>query len=57
MLVSESVVAIGAIQLRVTISVGGILLAPGDTAESLIGRADELLYRAKAAGRNRSLIG
>lgn len=38
---------------RVTISVGVATLRPGDTAQSLIGRADACLYAAKRAGRNR----
>jgi diguanylate cyclase (GGDEF)-like protein/PAS domain S-box-containing protein len=39
--------------LRVTISAGATLVAPGDTPESIIKRADTLLYQSKAAGRNR----
>ncbi len=38
---------------RVTISVGVATLREGDTAQSLIGRADSCLYAAKRAGRNR----
>jgi diguanylate cyclase (GGDEF)-like protein/PAS domain S-box-containing protein len=44
-------------RLAVTISIGGTLLSPGDTPESLILRADELMYRSKQAGRNRVTIG
>ena len=36
----------------VTISVGVTALAAGDTLSSLLRRADEALYAAKAAGRN-----
>jgi diguanylate cyclase (GGDEF)-like protein len=36
----------------VTISVGVTRMAPGDTLSSLLRRADEALYAAKAAGRN-----
>jgi diguanylate cyclase (GGDEF)-like protein len=43
--------------LTVTISIGGTMLCPGDTPESLIQRADELMYRSKQAGRNRVMIG
>jgi diguanylate cyclase (GGDEF)-like protein/PAS domain S-box-containing protein len=39
--------------LAVTISVGGTLVQAGDTAESIIKRADELLYESKRQGRNR----
>jgi diguanylate cyclase len=38
---------------RVTISIGVATLRKGDTAQSLIGRADTCLYAAKRAGRNR----
>lgn len=38
---------------RVTISIGVAVLRSGDTAQSLIGRADACLYAAKRNGRNR----
>jgi diguanylate cyclase len=38
---------------RVTMSIGVAALAPGDTPQSLIERADVCLYAAKRAGRNR----
>ncbi|MFO7861516.1 MAG: diguanylate cyclase [Desulfosalsimonas sp.] len=38
--------------LQVTISVGATLVRQGDSIESLIKRADALLYKSKAAGRN-----
>ena len=37
---------------QVTISIGLASMFPGDSSEQLIARADEALYRAKAAGRN-----
>ena len=43
--------------LNVTMSVGGTLLLAGDTPNSFVGRADELMYRSKQAGRNRVSIG
>jgi len=39
--------------LALTVSVGLACWREGDTAEALIRRADEAMYRAKAAGRNR----
>lgn len=37
-----------------TVSIGGAVFDPGDTAaDSILARADEALYRAKQAGRNR----
>jgi diguanylate cyclase len=38
---------------RITISIGVAAFREGDTAQSLIGRADACLYAAKRAGRNR----
>ena len=39
---------------RVTVSIGAAMLMPGTRkAEDLVGQADQALYRAKAAGRNR----
>jgi diguanylate cyclase len=38
---------------RITISIGVAALREGDTAQSLIGRADACLYAAKRVGRNR----
>jgi diguanylate cyclase (GGDEF)-like protein len=35
-----------------TTSLGIAIAHPGDTVQSIIGRADEALYRAKSAGRN-----
>jgi diguanylate cyclase (GGDEF)-like protein len=39
--------------LRVIVSAGVAALAPGDTMQSVVERADGLLYRAKEEGRNR----
>jgi diguanylate cyclase (GGDEF)-like protein len=40
-------------RIRVTISVGGSMARTGDTTETLMERADRLMYRAKTGGRNR----
>lgn len=41
---------------RVTMSFGVAQFRPGDSAESLLARADSALYRAKRDGRNRVVI-
>ncbi|MFD1694436.1 GGDEF domain-containing protein [Roseibium aestuarii] len=38
---------------RITISIGIATYRPGDTTESIVGRADEALYAAKRSGRNK----
>ncbi len=42
--------------LKVTVSGGATMALPDDTAESLLKRADTLLYRSKDAGRNRITV-
>ncbi|MEO6774391.1 MAG: GGDEF domain-containing protein [Kofleriaceae bacterium] len=39
--------------IRITATLGGTLFRPGEKAEELMHRADEALYAAKRAGRNR----
>jgi diguanylate cyclase (GGDEF)-like protein/PAS domain S-box-containing protein len=39
--------------IRITISIGAAVAQPGDTVDSLISRADQLLYQSKQHGRNR----
>jgi len=56
-LVEQSRLDIDGQGLTVTISIGGTLLRAEDTAESLVDRADRLMYRSKEAGRNRVTIG
>jgi len=43
--------------VRTTVSVGATLARSSDAAEDLIKRADELMFRSKAAGGNRVTIG
>ncbi len=39
-----------------TISIGATVVRPDDTVDSALLRADALLYRAKAAGRDRVVL-
>ena len=53
MLVEQSSFSGGNGLVHVTISAGATLVAPGDTPETIVKRADTLLYQSKAEGRNR----
>jgi diguanylate cyclase (GGDEF)-like protein len=52
-LVERSHLPIGETPLRVTISIGATLLREDDSIESVIERADQLMYQSKSGGRNR----
>lgn len=56
-LVEKSHIRENGLTLKVTVSIGGTLVDPTDTANSIIKRADTLLYRSKENGRNRCTIG
>lgn len=51
--VEESSFHAGGEEIRVTISVGGIIPSPEEGIPEGIQRADQLMYRSKQAGRNR----
>ena len=57
MLVQVSRLDIDGQSLSVTISIGATRLYSNDTPESIIRRADGLMYRSKQAGRNRVTVG
>ena len=56
-LVAFSRLDLGNSPLSVTISVGGTLLRPDDTPETIVQRADALMYQSKQGGRNRVSVG
>ncbi|MEQ8819774.1 MAG: GGDEF domain-containing protein [Sumerlaeia bacterium] len=51
--VESSPVELDGVSISFTISIGGTELRPTDDVESMFVRADRMLYRAKARGRNR----
>ncbi len=53
MLVSRASIEEGGKKLSITISIGATMVRPDETFESLLKRADELLYKSKQNGRNR----
>jgi diguanylate cyclase (GGDEF)-like protein/PAS domain S-box-containing protein len=56
-LVQHSWVSLGELTIRVTVSLGATLARPEDTIPAMIQRADALLYRSKAGGRNCVCLG
>ncbi|MCL5021884.1 MAG: GGDEF domain-containing protein [Nitrospirae bacterium] len=52
MLIEQSSLIAGETTIRVTISIGATLACREDTIETLLQRADRLMYRSKASGRN-----
>ena len=52
-LIAHTTVMAGTTQLGFTVSIGATLLRPGDTVESAVARADQLMYRSKKNGKNR----
>jgi len=56
-LVQESVVTAGGAEHVMTVSIGGTQALPGDTVETVVARADALMYQSKQAGRNRVTVG
>jgi len=57
LLVASAVVEINKQPHHVTISIGGTIAQPEEPMESLIHRADKLMYQSKKSGRNRITIG
>jgi diguanylate cyclase (GGDEF)-like protein/PAS domain S-box-containing protein len=57
MLVEYSSLTVAGHSIAVSVSIGGTRLLPTDTAESVIRRADELMYESKRSGRNKTTIG
>ncbi len=55
-IVSETGIREKEAELRVTVSIGASLARAGDTLESLLERADRLMYDSKRLGRNRVCI-
>ena len=57
MLVENSILKFNNTELNVTISIGATIIRPDDTIESIIKRADDLMYKSKEDGRNRCTVG
>lgn len=52
MLVEQSFLIVGTEALSITVSGGATMIQPGDSAQSLFKRVDQLLYQSKNKGRN-----
>ena len=56
-LVEKSFLLVDGQNLRVTISLGATMALQDDSLQSLLQRADALMYQSKAAGKNRLTMG
>ncbi|RJP28390.1 MAG: diguanylate cyclase [Actinobacteria bacterium] len=56
-MMEQSSITYGSQTLSITISIGGTLALNSDSVESIVRRADDLMYRSKAEGRNRTTLG
>ena len=56
-LIEQSYLELSKERLSVTVSIGGTLIQKDDSLDSLIKRADRLLYTSKKNGRNRLTVG
>jgi len=56
-MVEQSKITYDAENIGVTVSTGGTLALKSDTVETIVKRADELMYRSKAEGRNCTTLG
>ncbi|MBN2027077.1 MAG: sensor domain-containing diguanylate cyclase [Actinobacteria bacterium] len=56
-MVEQSSITWDSQNIRVTVSIGGTLALQSDSVESIVRRADELMYRSKQEGRNRTTLG
>ena len=52
-LVSRSTVVVDGVEINVTVSIGATLMRSDDDRESLVARADGLMYQSKQEGRDR----
>jgi diguanylate cyclase (GGDEF)-like protein/PAS domain S-box-containing protein len=55
-LVAQTSLVGGSERVTLSVSVGGAITIREDSADTLIKRADELMYRSKAAGRGRATV-
>lgn len=56
MLIEQSVMTIDSDLIKVTVSIGATMANSEDTVESIIRRADRLMYHGKISGKNRVII-
>jgi diguanylate cyclase (GGDEF)-like protein/PAS domain S-box-containing protein len=55
-LIESASLSVGSTRVGVTVSVGGAVSGMDDTPATMVKRADELMYRSKASGKNRATV-
>jgi diguanylate cyclase (GGDEF)-like protein len=56
-MIENSYILLGDEKLHVTVSIGATMVRDDDTIDSLVKRADALMYESKQSGRNRLTMG
>ena len=52
-MIGNSAISIGEGQISITVSIGATLVRATDTPDSIIERADQLMYQSKKGGKDR----
>jgi diguanylate cyclase (GGDEF)-like protein len=55
-LIENSVLRVGERTLKITISIGATIVNESDSTETVVARADALMYESKMAGKNRASV-
>ncbi len=56
-LIAESYLDLAGADIRITVSIGATMILENDDIDSILKRADALLYESKKSGRNRLTLG
>ena len=51
-MIASSSIKVNGDEVFVTVSIGGVVVREADTMDSIIERADQLMYASKQGGRN-----
>jgi diguanylate cyclase (GGDEF)-like protein/PAS domain S-box-containing protein len=55
-MIANSAISIGERQISITVSIGATLVRETDTLDTIVARADQLMYQSKQGGKNRVTV-